>query len=218
MVIWRHGILSPTYKERISTARRCKGSIALQNGILQVTAKQTVGHRANQSEDSLDVARSLTAPRDSGVFPDARAEGFRIPKQRTDDDRARREEIISHLPVFAQQDIPDEDANWVHAVQDEHSETVEDSIRKWENADREWDAVADELVDLLKLLDDKVQALVVKQAEWDRLAQHASYDFQGNTMLFLVDDATEKEMVKLEREIAGKNGLIKSRQGKLGAA
>jgi len=39
-----------------------------------------------------------------------------------------------------------------------------------ENADREQDTVADELVDSQKQLDNKVQALTVKQMECDSLA------------------------------------------------
>jgi hypothetical protein len=70
----------------------------------------------------------LKAPRASGVFPDARPEGFSILEQRTKDDRARRTEIINHPLVIAQRDIPDEVANWFHAVEDEYREQVKDLI------------------------------------------------------------------------------------------
>jgi hypothetical protein len=90
----------------------------------------------------------LKAPRASGVFPDARPEGFSILEQRTEDDRARRTKIIIHLPVIAKRDIPDVVAKWFHAVEDEYREQVEDLIRMCKDADREWDAIADELVDL----------------------------------------------------------------------
>ena len=109
-----------------------------------------------RKDDGSEVARMLKAPRASGVFPDARPEGFSILEQRTEDDRARRAEIINHPPVIAQRDIPDEVANWFHAVEDEYREQVEDLIRMCEDADRERDAIADELVDLQKQLSDKV--------------------------------------------------------------
>jgi len=110
-------------------------------------------------DDGLEVARMLRAPRASSVIPDARPEGFSVPKERTNDDRARRQEIINYPPVVAQEDIPDEVAKWFHVVRDEYREQVEDLIRMCENADQEQDAVADELVDFQKQLDDMVQAL-----------------------------------------------------------
>jgi chromosome segregation ATPase len=88
----------------------------------------------------------------------------------------------------------------------------------YENADREWDAVADELVDLQSQLDNMVQALAANQAECDRLAQHASNDIKDDVVPLLFDDATTKEMVKLKREITAKNMLNKSMQTKLGTA
>jgi hypothetical protein len=62
----------------------------------------------------------LKAPRASRIFPDVRPEGFIILEQWTEDNRVRRAEIINHLPVIAQRDIPDEVANWFHAVMDEY--------------------------------------------------------------------------------------------------
>jgi hypothetical protein len=66
-----------------------------------------------------------------------------------------------------------------------------------ENADRERDAVSDELVDLQRQRHDKVQALAAKQAKCDRLAQHTSDDIKDDAVPLLFDDATAKEMVKL---------------------
>jgi hypothetical protein len=169
-------------------------------------------------DDGLEVARTLKAPRASGVFPDGRPEGFSIPEQRTDDDRARWKEIISHPSVVAQEDIPDEVANWFHAVEHKYRKQVKDLIQMCENADRERDAVADELVESQSQLDGKVQALMAKQAVCDRLAQHASDDMKEDAVPLLFDDATAKEMVKLKREITAKNALNKSMQTKLGAA
>jgi hypothetical protein len=169
-------------------------------------------------DDGLDEARMLGAPRARGVFPDARTEGFTIPKQRTNDNRVRREEIISHPPVVAQEDIPDEVANWFHAIEDEYHEQVKDLLRMRENADRERDALSDELVDLRRQLDDSVLALTVKWAECDRMAQHASDNIKDDAVPLLFDDATAKEMVKLKREISTNNVLNKSMQAKLGAA
>jgi hypothetical protein len=87
-----------------------------------------------------------------------------------------------------------------------------------ENADRERDTVADELVESQSQLDGKVQALMAKQAVCDRLAQHASDDIKEDAVPLLFDDATATEMVKLKREITAKNALNKSMQTKLGAA
>jgi hypothetical protein len=87
-----------------------------------------------------------------------------------------------------------------------------------ENADREPNAVTDELVDSQWHLDDKVQALAAKQAGCDRLAQHASDDIKDDAVPLLFDDATAMEMVKLKREITAKNVLYKLMQSKLGAA
>jgi len=101
-------------------------------------------------DDGLDVARMLRAPRASGIFPDARPEGFSVPEQWTNHDRARRQEIINHPPVVVQEDIPDKVANCFHAVEDEYRKQVEDLIRMCENADQDRDAVAAELVHLQK--------------------------------------------------------------------
>jgi len=40
-------------------------------------------------DDGLEVARTVTGPRASGVFPDERPEEFSVPEQRTDDDPAQ---------------------------------------------------------------------------------------------------------------------------------
>jgi hypothetical protein len=88
----------------------------------------------------------------------------------------------------------------------------------YENADRERDAVTNELVDLQSQLDNMVQALVVNQAECDRLAQHASNDIKDDVVQLLFDDATAKEMVKSKREITAKNIPNKSMQTKLDTA
>ena len=63
-----------------------------------------------------------------------------------------------------------------------------------------------------------MQVLVTKQAECDRLAQHASNDINDDAVPLLVDDATAEEIVKLKGEISAKNALSKSMQAKLGAA
>jgi hypothetical protein len=69
---------------------------------------------------------------------------------------------------FAQRDFPDEVANWFHVVEDEYCKQVKDDNRKYKDADREQDAIADKLVDLEKQLWDRLQALVVKQPECDK--------------------------------------------------
>jgi hypothetical protein len=66
-----------------------------------------------------------------------------------------------------------------------------------EDADWEQDPIANKLVDLVKQLSDKVQALVVKLTECDRLAQPAS-NTKDEEASPLVDDAIAKEMVKLK--------------------
>jgi hypothetical protein len=78
------------------------------------------------------------------------------------------------------------------------------------NADREWDVVTDELVDLQWQLSNKVQAFTAKQVGCDSVAQHASYDIKDDAVPLLLDDATAKEMVKLKREITAKHALNKS--------
>jgi hypothetical protein len=67
-----------------------------------------------------------------------------------------------------------------------------------DHADWERDAVADELVTFQTQLDEQVQGLAAKQAEWDRFAQHASDDIKEDAVPLLFDDATSKEMVKLK--------------------
>jgi hypothetical protein len=71
-------------------------------------------------DDGLEEARMWRAPKARGIFPDAQAEGFSFPGPPTNDNRARREETIIHLPVVAQEDVPDKVANWFHAVEDEY--------------------------------------------------------------------------------------------------
>jgi hypothetical protein len=78
-----------------------------------------------------------------------------------------------------------------------------------ENAARERNAVANELVDLQKQLDDTMQALAAKQAECDSMAEHPSDDITDNAVPHLFDDATAKEMVKLKGEVTAKNALNK---------
>jgi hypothetical protein len=80
-----------------------------------------------------------------------------------------------------------------------------------EDANRERDAIVNELVDLEKQLSDKVQALVAKQIECDRLVQQAS-DAKDKKAPPLVDDAMAKEMVMLKREVTTKNALNKAMQ------
>jgi hypothetical protein len=87
-----------------------------------------------------------------------------------------------------------------------------------ENADQEWYSVADEHIDLRTQPDDKVLALVAKQAECNGLAQNTSDNIQDNAVPSLVDNATTKEMVKLKPEITTKNVLSKLMQAILGAA
>jgi hypothetical protein len=86
------------------------------------------------------------------------------------------------------------------------------------NADQEWYSVADELIDLRTQPDDKVLALVAKQAECNGLAQNTSDNIQDNAVPSLVDNATTKEMLKLKPEITTKNVLSKLMQAILGAA
>jgi len=160
----------------------------------------------------------LSAPRASGIFPDSWPEGFSIPAQRTDDNRARLEAIISYPPVVTQEDIPDEVTNWFHVVKDEYREPVDNLIRMCQNVDREWDAVADEHVNLLRKQNDKVQTFAVKLAECDSLAQYASDDIKDNAVSLLFDGATAKKMVKLKRQITARTVLNKSMQATLGAA
>ena len=132
----------------MSTAKRTNFT---QPNTITTTNTMPAAARLNpaggRKDDGSEVARMLKAPRASGVFPDARPEGFSILEQRTEDDRARRGEIINHPPVIVQRDIPDAVANWFHAVEDEYREQVEYLIRMCEDADRERDAIADELVD-----------------------------------------------------------------------
>ena len=169
-------------------------------------------------DEGSEVACTLRAPRTSGVVADAWPEGFSVAEQQTDDHQPPRQEIINHLPVVAQADIPDKVVNWFHEVEDEYGEQVQDQIQMFEHSDLEQDAVADELVDLQKQLDDKVQAPVAKQAECYRSAQHASDDIKDNAPPLLVDDATANETVKLKQVITAKKALSKSMQATLGAA
>jgi hypothetical protein len=100
-------------------------------------------------------------------------------------------------------------------VEDEYREHIEDLIRMCEDADRERDAIAEELVDAEMQLSEKVQALVAKQTEWDRLTQQAS-DTKDEEAPSMVDDAIAKEMAKLKREVTAKNALNTTMQAKLG--
>jgi len=107
---------------------------------------------------------------------------------------------------------------WFHPIDDECSDQVEELRWMCDSAYLQWDAVADELVDLQKQLDDKVQALMVKPAECNRLAQHASNVTKGNAVPHLADDTTAKKMAKLNREITAKNALSKTIHVTLAAA
>jgi hypothetical protein len=162
----------------------------------------------------------LKAPRVGGIFPDAQPVGFSVLQQWTNDDRARREDILNHPLVIAEIDIPDEVANRFHAVENEYSEQIEDLIRLCEDADQERDTITEGLANLEKKLYNKEQALVAKQAECGRLAQpqQASDDVTDQAAPPLVDDATARELAKLKREVTVKNALNKSMQARLGAA
>jgi hypothetical protein len=170
-----------------------------------------------RKDDGSEVVRTLKAPRASGVFPDARPEGFSILEKRTEDDRARRADIINHPPSIGQKDIPDEVTNWFHAVEDEYQEQVEDLIRMCEDADRERNAIADELVNLEKQLSHKVHTLLAKRMECDRLVEQAS-DTKDKEAPPLLDDAIAREMAKLKQKVTAKNALNKTMQATLAAA
>ena len=87
-----------------------------------------------------------------------------------------------------------------------------------ENAHRAQDEVADELVHILKELDDFMEAIVAKQAECDRLVQPASNDIKYNSVPSLFDDVTPKEMVKQTQETTTKDALSMLMHAKMGAA
>jgi len=87
-----------------------------------------------------------------------------------------------------------------------------------QNADRAWDAVADEHIISQRQLDDNVQALVVKWVECGRLAQCASDDIPDDVVPLLAGDATTNEIVTLQLEITTHIPLNELMQANLGAA
>jgi hypothetical protein len=78
----------------------------------------------SQKESDSEVAHIMKVSRASGVFPDVWPKGCSILEQRTGNDQDRRIQIINHLPVIVQRDIPNEVANWFHAIEDKNQEQV----------------------------------------------------------------------------------------------
>jgi len=174
----------------------------------------TRGRMDNGSE----VVCMLEVPWARGIIPDPWWEGFSVPERQTDDHWASREEIINHPPVVAQQDITNKVTNWFRVVEDEYWGQVQALLRMSENAHRAQDEVADELVHILKELDDFMEAIVAKQAECDRLVQPASNDIKYNSVPSLFDDVTPKEKVKQTQETTTKDALSMLMHAKMGAA
>jgi len=87
-----------------------------------------------------------------------------------------------------------------------------------ENADHEGDAVTDELVEMQRQLDGKVQDILVEQVKCDRLAPHAMEDINEYGVPLVINDATANVMVMLKQQCSAKIALSKSMQAKLNTA
>lgn len=169
-------------------------------------------------DDGLEGACTLRAPRHTGMIADTSREGFSVPEQQTADGGVGQQASINHTPVLVYEGLCDELTNSSHAVDAGYHKQVQNILGMRENGYQEWDAVADEHVDLQKQLDDMVRAILANEAECIRLVHHPSADIHDVGAPIRGDNATAKRMPKLEQEITAKNALSNLMQAKLGPA